>query len=935
MLWRTACDHKQTVAGTKMSIAGVRSNRGDSYQTVIAIEWVVEMLLDEKIASIEVDTTEMVGNRPASVDDIVVRYSDGHSTYIQCKKNQTDFKDWSAKDLGAEFMKAAALLQGEPKADVVFCSRSSFGSVAKLREHAQTQPNYRAFRASLTADHKSEHTHLCDCLGGIEKSPRKTFDFLLRMQFETTTTVERITERNKATLARHITNHLAAHNAIWAATDQLGARIARPDGGVHELTRTQLLVILETNSCEALPNALVGLKPFVATDRQPPSLAAARLVFAEQFDAKKAVADSSQENWRERYESLVAKLEAQAPESAMHRAGQALVKENYAVAATELDGAIESARKNLTLLAAAYHSRGELHLLQSQENDALASFKLACHHDSKNVDYITDYSNLLVGLKSFKEAKKVLTDAIEQVPDEAVNAIWHCGLGAALLGLDDFDGALCAFANSERLFASRSTLSERERASLANGLYINRGVIYENMGRYSDALHCYQSAVEYFREATQTEPSSDLQCSLGEALNNLALLTTNFQTGEDAGRLYEEAQGLLSDADNWRARRSLAMVLVNRADYLLARDQFANAESLLEKSLRIRKETLYQSGWHASASLDVCDCLLTLANLRHRQGENSQALSLVGEVRAQADLLRAREGVAYGILIYRFLPNATAIYRSSGRFDDAIECADEAIRFLRKQRRTPDINETLAIVLNNKANVLIETRDMQKAGETHAEALAIRAELAKNGTHQHLCDLALSLSAVGALLTDSKLAKEYRARATAILSKLAETYPQLYLPRWAAFLTNECLNYCHLKDYEKAISCGKLSVDVIRKLYFKSSNGAYERDLASALLNLAIAYEADGHLNSAISSIIESREILIRSSVSGDARTILYLVKAYENLCHIHLARGDQTAAFEAGNRGLELITEHRERLDQSFSDDMNRASERIQELLC
>lgn len=42
----------------KMSIAGIRSNRGDGYQTLIALEWALTVLSDPEFRWIEVDSAK-------------------------------------------------------------------------------------------------------------------------------------------------------------------------------------------------------------------------------------------------------------------------------------------------------------------------------------------------------------------------------------------------------------------------------------------------------------------------------------------------------------------------------------------------------------------------------------------------------------------------------------------------------------------------------------------------------------------------------------------------------------------------------------------------------------------------------------------------------------------------------------------------------------
>jgi len=69
-----------------MSIAGIRSNRGDGYQTLVAFEWALTVLSDPEFQWIEVDSATYL------VDDIVVGKADGTLICCQCKKKPNRFQ---------------------------------------------------------------------------------------------------------------------------------------------------------------------------------------------------------------------------------------------------------------------------------------------------------------------------------------------------------------------------------------------------------------------------------------------------------------------------------------------------------------------------------------------------------------------------------------------------------------------------------------------------------------------------------------------------------------------------------------------------------------------------------------------------------------------------------------------------------------------------
>ena len=63
-----------------MSIAGIRSNRGDVYQTLVAFDWALTVLSDQDFQWLEIDSITY------SVDDVVIGKYDGTLIACQCKK---------------------------------------------------------------------------------------------------------------------------------------------------------------------------------------------------------------------------------------------------------------------------------------------------------------------------------------------------------------------------------------------------------------------------------------------------------------------------------------------------------------------------------------------------------------------------------------------------------------------------------------------------------------------------------------------------------------------------------------------------------------------------------------------------------------------------------------------------------------------------------
>lgn len=232
-----------------MSIAGIRSNRGDGYQTLVAFEWALTVLSDPDYQWLEVDSVTY------SVDDVVVGKTDGTQICCQCKKNQTHFKAWTIADLADELDKASSLLDSNKNAEVRFYSRSSFGALAKLREHSITQDNEAGYRASLGKEHLKTDADLAARLA-TQAPHLSTYEFLRRTMFELSHELDRMEALLHERLRFMVSNPKVAYDVLWTRLDQLGARM---DGSSisafaqHRLTKDDLKAVLHQAGAMLVP----------------------------------------------------------------------------------------------------------------------------------------------------------------------------------------------------------------------------------------------------------------------------------------------------------------------------------------------------------------------------------------------------------------------------------------------------------------------------------------------------------------------------------------------------------------------------------------------------------------------------------------------------------------------------------------------------------
>jgi hypothetical protein len=219
-----------------MSIAGIRSNRGDVYQTLVALNWALTTLSNPEFDWIEVDSVTYL------VDDVVIGKADGSLICCQCKKNQTHFEAWSITDLKDELVKAACLFVRTPNASIRFYSRNPFGALAKLKEHSTTQSNETGYRASLTKEHQKIDAELVALL--VSHAPGvSTYEFLSRVTFDGGQELDRMEEMIRERLRIMASNPDAAFDALWRHIDQLGGRMAGSQSSAlsqHRLTKDDL-----------------------------------------------------------------------------------------------------------------------------------------------------------------------------------------------------------------------------------------------------------------------------------------------------------------------------------------------------------------------------------------------------------------------------------------------------------------------------------------------------------------------------------------------------------------------------------------------------------------------------------------------------------------------------------------------------------------------
>ena len=169
-----------------MSLAGKRSSLGDEYQLRVALHWLIRLLENDTIESIQVNSTGIPGEYSSvTVDDIVVVYKNGHACFIQAKKNQPQHEAWSFSDaeLKKELCKARDQLESRENSEVRFYSRSPFSELKKLVEDCGYFPEYSAFHRDAPKNQLESLEKLAKIL---ERSEEITYSLVRKISFGST-----------------------------------------------------------------------------------------------------------------------------------------------------------------------------------------------------------------------------------------------------------------------------------------------------------------------------------------------------------------------------------------------------------------------------------------------------------------------------------------------------------------------------------------------------------------------------------------------------------------------------------------------------------------------------------------------------------------------------------------------------------------------------
>ena len=163
-----------------MSLAGIRSNRGDTYQRSVALFVIVDMLLNENITGLQVDAIALPNEKYLIYgDDIVIIFNNGDKRFLQAKVNQPNHQYWKLTDtvLKKELISARNQLLVDLSCGFYFYSRTPFGTLQRIVEEANLYPDYQAFQRVAPKNQKETLEELANLWGNDQPT---AFDLVKR-----------------------------------------------------------------------------------------------------------------------------------------------------------------------------------------------------------------------------------------------------------------------------------------------------------------------------------------------------------------------------------------------------------------------------------------------------------------------------------------------------------------------------------------------------------------------------------------------------------------------------------------------------------------------------------------------------------------------------------------------------------------------------------
>ena len=233
----------------QLSRAGTKANQGGDFQIVVAMHWLIRLISDDSIESIQAESNGISGlSERITVDDIVVIYKDQNRRYIQVKKNQKENRAWSIADVGDELIKVKEQLKADITGKVDFYSATPFGSFKSLADACKEYPDLEAFEREAGAKPKESLNKVATKWSA---SHQESFELMQRVGFGSSHTFDEWERLNQQELTRLVTN---SGIAVAVLGDLIKKHQSKLSSSMFEISASDVIGFLEKSGVIKSPN---------------------------------------------------------------------------------------------------------------------------------------------------------------------------------------------------------------------------------------------------------------------------------------------------------------------------------------------------------------------------------------------------------------------------------------------------------------------------------------------------------------------------------------------------------------------------------------------------------------------------------------------------------------------------------------------------------
>ena len=313
--------------------------------------------------------------------------------------------------------------------------------------------------------------------------------------------------------------------------------------------------------------------------------------------------------------------------------------------------------------------------------------------------------------------------------------------------------------------------------------------------------------------------------------------------------------------------------------FLILNTKYKIAEEMLERSLKIKKETL------GNNHTDTAETLFYLADLQEKQDRYTEAEKLFKHA------LKIREetlGPEHPDTI-KNINSLVWLYEDQGRYSEAKPLSQRAIDLSKRVFGSNHLDT--AFSLNCLASVYIHQGNYKGSIPLFKRALEIREK--KLGTHHPL-----TANSYGNLGYNYQIQGHFK-KAETLFERALKIYEEILGPdhyQTAKCIDNLAGNYYYQDRFPEAETLYKRLLSIAKKIY-----GPKHHYTAKSMNDLAILYKEQGRYSEAEKSILSAIKILEKVLGTEHPDTIMYI----ENLAELYYLKGDYNKAETLHLRAL------------------------------